>query len=226
MSGNDFLLTELTKLKSSSEYFNNNNVLTSLYDHLTSLLSTNLIRMETTDTIPDKEFNLQESKKTIILYHQNCTKHGHYEGIDPIERIKRRTMQVENHERVSVLLQPPYGILLSDYFIKNCHFKESSTSATIADILLIHEYNYVESIKTLCDELKAKGDNSLMKYGKFCTLFIDSDTFLSASSYDAALHAVGCVIDAVDLVMNQEYSNALVTIRPPGHHAGYFGRVE
>ncbi len=55
---------------------------------------------------------------------------------------------------------------------------------------------------------------------------IDADTSLSAFSYDAALQAVGCVIDAVDVVMNGESQTAFVAVRPPGHHAGYFGRVE
>jgi hypothetical protein len=164
LSADDYLLTELTKLRNTSEYFNNQ-TLNTIYEQLSTLLSNNLVRMETTDTIPDVELNIQKRKGTIILYHETCTKHGHYDCTDPIERIKRRTMQVENHERINVLLQPPYGILLSDYFIKNCHFKESSTSASLADILLIHEFNYVDNIKTLCEELKLKNNNSLLKYG-------------------------------------------------------------
>jgi acetoin utilization deacetylase AcuC-like enzyme len=130
------------------------------------MLNTNLVRMETSDTIIDKEFTIQDNKKTIILYHQTCFQHCEYDHVDPIERIKRRTMQVENHERLNVLLQPPYGILLSDYFIKNFHFKDTSRPASLADILLVHEYNYVENIRSLCEDLKSKNSKNLLKYGK------------------------------------------------------------
>ena len=37
---------------------------------------------------------------------------------------------------------------------------------------------------------------------------------------DAALHAAGAVIKAVDLVMEGRAPNAFCNIRPPGHHAG------
>ncbi len=49
---------------------------------------------------------------------------------------------------------------------------------------------------------------------------IDSDTVISPESLDAALHAAGAGILAVDLVMQQKASNAFCCIRPPGHHAG------
>lgn len=46
------------------------------------------------------------------------------------------------------------------------------------------------------------------------------DTALNPFSLDAALHAAGAVVKAVDLVMTNRVQNAFCSIRPPGHHAG------
>ena len=48
---------------------------------------------------------------------------------------------------------------------------------------------------------------------------IDSDTFMSADSLEAALHAAGAVVAAVDGIMAADFKNAFCAIRPPGHHA-------
>jgi acetoin utilization deacetylase AcuC-like enzyme len=48
---------------------------------------------------------------------------------------------------------------------------------------------------------------------------IDPDTFMSAGSAEAALHAAGAVIAAVDGVMRGICRNAFCAARPPGHHA-------
>lgn len=44
-------------------------------------------------------------------------------------------------------------------------------------------------------------------------------------SYDAAIQAVGCVKEAIEKVVEKKAKNAFVAVRPPGHHAGYFGKV-
>jgi acetoin utilization deacetylase AcuC-like enzyme len=49
--------------------------------------------------------------------------------------------------------------------------------------------------------------------------FIDGDTVMSQHSVDAALHAAGAAIAAVDAVMAGEMKNAFCAVRPPGHHA-------
>jgi acetoin utilization deacetylase AcuC-like enzyme len=50
--------------------------------------------------------------------------------------------------------------------------------------------------------------------------FIDSpDCPLSPKTYEAALHAVGACIGAVDAIMAGEIRNAFCCVRPPGHHA-------
>lgn len=48
---------------------------------------------------------------------------------------------------------------------------------------------------------------------------IDSDTFLSPRSFEAAVHAAGAVCRAVDAVIQGSATNAFCAVRPPGHHA-------
>ncbi|KLI99639.1 histone deacetylase family protein [Luteimonas sp. FCS-9] len=48
---------------------------------------------------------------------------------------------------------------------------------------------------------------------------LDADTVLSPGSAQAALHAAGAGVAAVDLVCNGELRRAFCAVRPPGHHA-------
>lgn len=48
---------------------------------------------------------------------------------------------------------------------------------------------------------------------------LDDDTRLSRGSLDAALHAAGAALAAVDAVIKKEVANAFCVVRPPGHHA-------
>jgi len=48
---------------------------------------------------------------------------------------------------------------------------------------------------------------------------IDGDTFMSPGSLEAAYHAAGGCMRAVDMVMQGRVQNAFVAMRPPGHHA-------
>ena len=48
---------------------------------------------------------------------------------------------------------------------------------------------------------------------------LDADTVVSGRSWDAALAAAGCVVDAVRAVCRGDARTALAAVRPPGHHA-------
>jgi acetoin utilization deacetylase AcuC-like enzyme len=50
-----------------------------------------------------------------------------------------------------------------------------------------------------------------------------SDTYVSATSLQAALCAAGTACRAVDVVMCGKNTNAFACTRPPGHHAGRYG---
>jgi acetoin utilization deacetylase AcuC-like enzyme len=51
------------------------------------------------------------------------------------------------------------------------------------------------------------------------TVRFDPDTQAGPLTHDAALHAAGAVIDAVDRVLDGEIDRAFCNVRPPGHHA-------
>ena len=49
--------------------------------------------------------------------------------------------------------------------------------------------------------------------------FLDGDTVVSPGSKDAAIDAVGSVIQAIDGVEQKKFKNAFCPVRPPGHHS-------
>lgn len=77
--------------------------------------------------------------------------------------------------------------------------------ATEDQILLAHPFHYIERVQ---EALPDRGHSQ-----------IDSDTIISAGSWDAALHAAGAVCTAVDDIAAGKTMRAFCAIRPPGHHA-------
>ncbi|OJW55760.1 MAG: deacetylase [Thiobacillus sp. 65-1059] len=74
-----------------------------------------------------------------------------------------------------------------------------------SQLLRAHDAAYIDSIE------------AASPYEGFHAL--DPDTGMNPHSLDAAYHAAGGAVMAVDLVMRGEVANAFVACRPPGHHA-------
>jgi acetoin utilization deacetylase AcuC-like enzyme len=74
------------------------------------------------------------------------------------------------------------------------------------ELLMVHDADYIDLVKREC----AQGRSSLST----------GDADISAGSYEAALHAAGGVMAAVDAVFAGTVDHAFCAVRPPGHHAG------
>mmetsp|Transcript_43206 Transcript_43206/g.49678 ORF Transcript_43206/g.49678 Transcript_43206/m.49678 type:complete len:865 (+) Transcript_43206:48-2642(+) len=150
--------------------------------------------------------------QTLLIVHDSSMDHTPLPD-DSRAKYKQRSMQPENCDRLRVLIHPPFGILLGEYFDKNALWVNDFPAANMADILRIHDYYYVNKIKAACE--RASGLQNL-----------DRDTFYSKGTYQAALYAAGSVVTAVDQIMMGFCRNVFCAIRPPGHHAGPYGDVE
>jgi acetoin utilization deacetylase AcuC-like enzyme/formylglycine-generating enzyme required for sulfatase activity len=81
--------------------------------------------------------------------------------------------------------------------------------APLEAVRACHSEAYIERVKNACEGLGDRIEH------------IDTgDMPISEKSYQAALHAAGGVLAAVDAVMEGKVRNAFCAVRPPGHHAG------
>jgi len=79
-----------------------------------------------------------------------------------------------------------------------------SRAATEEELSYVHPASYQAQIKTISEN----GGG-----------FLDPDTYTTAYSYQAAVVAVGSLIDLTLAVLDGELTNGFALIRPPGHHA-------
>lgn len=73
-----------------------------------------------------------------------------------------------------------------------------------AELELVHDAGYVESIRRLCGE---RGGT------------LTPTTLVSSGSWEAACAAAGTTLGAVEAVLAGECARAYALVRPPGHHA-------
>ncbi|REG84979.1 histone deacetylase family protein [Marinomonas pollencensis] len=78
-------------------------------------------------------------------------------------------------------------------------------AATRAQLAAAHSVDYVDTIFAKAPE---QGQ-----------LEVEPETLLMPHTLEAAIHAAGAVVQAVDLVMKGAMDNAFCAVRPPGHHA-------
>ncbi|HZK90065.1 MAG TPA: histone deacetylase family protein [Stellaceae bacterium] len=83
--------------------------------------------------------------------------------------------------------------------------RREAPEASLDDLTRVHPPRFVERLLAAVPEAGHVG--------------IDADTVMSPQSGQAALHAAGAVVAAVDAVVAGEARNAFCAVRPPGHHA-------
>ena len=76
--------------------------------------------------------------------------------------------------------------------------------ATVNELSLVHYTEHILRIQSI----------SLIGGG-----FLNSETVMSAGSYESAVYAAGGAIRAAEEVMDGKVDSAFALIRPPGHHA-------
>jgi acetoin utilization deacetylase AcuC-like enzyme len=74
---------------------------------------------------------------------------------------------------------------------------------------LVHPRAHIERVRGYVEQAEASGG----------VVTIAGDTALSGASWDAALAAAGCAVDAVQAVLAGRARTAFALSRPPGHHA-------
>ena len=77
------------------------------------------------------------------------------------------------------------------------------------DVALVHDDALIDTVRRAVDQAREQGRVTAL----------DSDTRVSAASWDAALGTVGAGLEAVHGVAAGRFRNAFVAARPPGHHA-------
>lgn len=102
----------------------------------------------------------------------------------------------ESKERLVAIVEHLKGSPLHDQLISL-----RPRRAGFGEIALIHTAGYIEEMK---------------KHGAG---YLDPDTYASKDTLEAALHAAGAVLEAVDKCRQGELDRAFCAVRPPGHHA-------
>ena len=105
----------------------------------------------------------------------------------------------ENNNRTKFIIK---NIKESNF--KNLKFKKAKP-ANNNILKLGHTERYINWLSQL------KPANEIIK--------IDQDTFMSPKTLESAKIGVGCLVDAIDNVLEKKCRNAFCLLRPPGHHA-------
>ncbi len=127
-------------------------------------------------------------QKTALVYHPDYLIHT--QGHHP-----------ERKERLEAIMSSYYDLELEK--VIEIYKPEP---ATIEDLLLIHNPDYIRSVEGAC----LAGRRSL-----------DADTYLVPESYRVALLSTGGVLTGLRMIMESGFTRVFALNRPPGHHAEY-----
>ncbi|OYX27267.1 MAG: deacetylase [Hydrogenophilales bacterium 32-62-9] len=106
----------------------------------------------------------------------------------------------ESPARLGAIDDQLHAARLFDYLLHR-----EALPVTRSQLLRVHDAAYIDAIEAASP---SAGHRAL-----------DPDTRMNPHTLDAARHAAGGAVLAVDMVMRGEAANAFVGCRPPGHHA-------
>jgi acetoin utilization deacetylase AcuC-like enzyme len=87
--------------------------------------------------------------------------------------------------------------------------QQPAEDADLEDLMRVHSTEHVERVRAACEQ--AEEQETIVA--------IDSDTRVSAASWEAAVGSSGTAIAAARAVCEGRLKSAFVATRPPGHHA-------
>ncbi len=105
----------------------------------------------------------------------------------------------ESPERLEVLYE-----MLGDPDVKETFQAIRPRPCERADLERVHDGGYIDRVASTAGRHR---------------ISLDPDTQTSPRSYEAALHAAGGCLEALDRIFSGEIQNGFAMIRPPGHHA-------
>ena len=201
------LVSQLQKISSFYEVYQDTNIVPNAKNFISHLEHNTPLTFST------------KHKKTLLVYNTSCESHIKLPD-DYHKRVKKRNELFENSDRLNMIISEPFGIIHNESFKSNptVIYESTDRKSSLIDILKCHDIEYINSIKQKCSSLL--GDDSKEH------ILIDSDTYISKSTYDNIYNTTGCVFEAIDAVMTGKTNNSFAIIRPPGHHVGYYGAVD
>jgi acetoin utilization deacetylase AcuC-like enzyme len=129
-----------------------------------------------------------------LFHHEACSRHdtgwGHPEHQGRLRAVVQK--MARSLPDLHGLVEPMEGIPLDDSLLS-----------------VVHTLPHIEAIRRAVDRAEVTGE----------IIRIDADTVVSAGSWDAAVAASGCAVDAVRAVAAERFPSAFCAVRPPGHHA-------
>ncbi|MEZ4681654.1 MAG: histone deacetylase [Caldilineaceae bacterium] len=110
---------------------------------------------------------------------------------------------LEGHPENFRRLEGTWQLLQEDGILTNL-IRVPSSPAPLDAVLRVHTTQYIERLQAISERGGGR---------------IDADTYVNADSYQAALLAVGGLLNMTDMVLHGQVDNGFALIRPPGHHA-------